>query len=122
MGRSERQLSALEKAVAQAIGDSRALGNPSDPAIAKYPQLWAWLSTVYVGRDCIKSPAYLTIRLGVDGVVISLVDRDLCTTVEVSAGCLEDALPAIETALCSTNPPLKSWGRKEPRLRKRRPG
>jgi hypothetical protein len=122
MGKTERRLSTFERAVAHAIGDGRELGSADDPARERFPQLWAWLATVYVGRDSIKNPAYLNVRLGPEGVVVSLIDRDLCTTVEVSCGHLEEALPAIEAALSSSSPPLKSWGRKEPHLRKRRSG
>jgi hypothetical protein len=102
------------------MGNGRALGSPEDPARQQFPQLWTWMSTVYVGRDSIKNPAYLNIRLGQDGVYVSLIDRDLCTTIEVHAGTLGEALPAIEAALSQPNPPIKSRGRKEPHLRKRR--
>jgi hypothetical protein len=122
MAKQERKLSAFEKAVSQAIGDGRTLGNQEDPARERYPQLWGWLTSVYVGRDSIKNPAYLNLRMGVDGVLVSLIDRDLCTTVEISCASLEEALPALEAALANGHAPLKSWGRKEPHLRKRRGG
>jgi hypothetical protein len=120
-GKTERKLSALDRAVQHAIGNGRDLGAEADPARKLYPQLWAWLSTVYVGRDHLKSPAYLTIRLGPEGVLVTLVDRDLCTSLEVSCGTLEEALPAVEAALTGPTPPLKSWGKREPHLRRRRP-
>jgi hypothetical protein len=120
MAKPEKQLSALERVIAQAIGDHRSLGGADDPAREKYPQLWAWLSTVYVGRDSVKNPAYLSVRLGPEGVLASLVDRDLSVAVEITASRLEDVLGALESALTGPAPPIKSWGRKEPHLRKRK--
>lgn len=122
MAKPERKLSSLERAVQQAIGDGRQIGSPEDPARERYPQLWAWLSTLYVGRDSLKNPAYLSIKLGPEGVTAALIDRDLCTAVEIATANLDDVLPALEAALAGPCPPLKSWGRKEPHLRKRRTG
>jgi hypothetical protein len=102
------------------MGECKEIGSADDPARERYPQLWSWLATIYVGRDQLKNPAYLTVRLGPGGVTASLIDRDLSVLVEVSAGNLDDVLPALESALASDRPPLKSWGKKEPHLRKRR--
>jgi hypothetical protein len=116
----DRKLSSMERAVLHAMGENKVLGNADDPAKATYPELWAWMSTVHVGRDRIKTPASLSIRLGPEGVLVSLTDRDLGVGLEVSCASLEMAFAAIEIALQGPNPPIKSWGKKEPNLRKRK--
>lgn len=122
MGKPADHVSAFDRAVQSAIGDDRPLGNPADPARERYPELWRWLSTVYVGKDRLKQPATLTIRLGPGGVLASLTDRDLCITVEVSVPELADTLAQVEAQLTAGNPVIRSWGNKEPQLRKRRGG
>lgn len=113
--------SALDRAIQQAIGQDRSLGRDDDPARKKYPTLWDWLSRLYVGRDHVKTPATLTVRLGPEGVIVTLTDRDLSCSFDVACNHLQDALAAIEAALSGPSPPMRSWGRKEPQLRKRRP-
>lgn len=120
MAKTSARVSALDRLTMEAMGEGKVLGNEEDPARSRTPELWRWLSTVYVGRDYIKAPATLSIRLGVGGVLVSLIDRDLSASIDATCGCLEGALDAIESALTSDNPALKSWGRKEPHLRKRR--
>lgn len=119
---NDRPLSAFERAVASAIGDERPLGCSNDPAQQSYPLLWQWLSTSYVGKDKIKTPAVLTVRLGPGGVLASLTDRDLAVTVEVCCAHLDNVLQETESQLGSSNPIIRSWGRKEPQLRRRRGG
>lgn len=120
MGKTEKRLSALQRAIAQAIGNGRELGNVDDPARQAWPELWTWLSTVHVGQDQVKNPATLSIRLGVEGVIVSLVDRDLSSSVEANCACLADSFQALENALAGPNVPLRTWGKREPHLRKRR--
>lgn len=122
MARSNNRPSALDRLTQEAMGQGKVLGSQDDPARERTPELWAWLSTVYIGRDHIKQPATLSIRLGVGGVLVSLVDRDLCASIDATCGSLEGAFDAIEAALTSDTPALKSWGRREPHLRKRRAG
>lgn len=119
MSRSNHKPSALDKLIQEAMGEGKTFGNADDPARQRWPQVWEWLSRCYVGRDNIKQPAVLSIRLGPQGVLASLVDRDLAASVNVSCLTLESVFQAIEDALTGPNPPLSTWGRKEPRLRKR---
>jgi len=116
---NEVRLSALDRAVQTAIGDGRVVGADDDPAKEKYPALWDWLSRIYIGLDRVRTPATLTIQLGPSGVLISLADRDLGVSCGAVCEHLDNALPAMEAALTATVPPLRSWGKKEPRLRKR---
>lgn len=119
---SDKKLSALDRLIQEAMGAGKTFGREDDPARKKYPEVWRWLSTCYLGRDHIKQPATLSIRLGPEGVLASLVDRDLAVSVEVTCAGLGDVLAALETALTGPNPPVRSYGRKEPHLRRRKAG
>lgn len=117
----DRKPSALDRAIAAAIGEGRTVGREDDPAKAKWPRLWQWLTltTDPSGRYVI-SPGVISISLGPEGVNISVTLRDLkysCT-----AGCLHlaDALQTLEEALGVDGPHLRTWGKDEPVLRKRR--
>lgn len=105
-----------------AMGDNKVMGHADDPAASKYPNLWEWLSKVYVGRDKLKTPASLSIRLGPDGALATLTDRDLGYSVEATSPTLEGLLAAIEAQLRDNPASLKSWGKKEAVLRKRKSG
>jgi hypothetical protein len=118
----EPKVSALDRAIQQAMGEGRHLGLEADPARERYPALWEWLSRIYVGRDQIKQPATLTIRLGPEGCLVTLTDRDLCVSMDASCASLTTALDAMEAALQAPNPALRNWGKKEPQLRRRRSG
>lgn len=116
----DRVLSAFERAVQYAIGNGQQLGSESDPLRDRCPLLWAWLSAVFVGKEYQKSPASLNFRLGPDCAHAVLSDRDLCTSLEVTAQTVDALFPALEAALASSSPPIKTWGKREPRLRRRR--
>ena len=115
-------LGALDRAIAQAIGDSRTVGREDDPACKQFPELWRWLSTINVGRDRVKAPALVTVRLGPEGVLVSLTDRDLGVSLDATCGNLSEVWAALESALTGSVPPVRSWGKKEPNLRKRKSG
>ncbi len=119
-GATKRPLSAVDRAIAQTIGDGRAVGADDDPSTSAHPQLWGFLSTIYVGRDHIKTPASFTVKLGPGGVVVTLTDRDLRIGVDVGCQHLADILDALEQALTNPKTTFKSWGKGEPMLRKRR--
>lgn len=116
----EKPLSALERTIQTAMGEGRSVGQEDDPCREQYPALWEWLTTIYCGRDYIKQPASLTIALIPSGVSAKLVDRDLCTTVEISCKHLADVFATLNENLVSGNPAIKNWGKREPGLRKRK--
>jgi hypothetical protein len=120
MAKSNSHPSALDRVIQSAIGDERVLGREDDPCRTRCPELWDWLSRHYVGRDRVKTPAVLTIRLGPEGCLATLTDRDLSVSIDVACPHVEDVFAALEAALTSDCPPVKSWGKKEPQLRKRR--
>lgn len=129
MAKSEREgspepvrLSALDRALQKALGEGLVFGLPSDPARTQFPALWDWLSRAYVGRDSLKQPATLTIRLGPEGVIASLTDRDLSASLDVGCAHLGDVFSHLEQTLQGPNPPIRNWGKKEPKLRKRKSG
>lgn len=114
------KVSALDRMVQQAIGADRVLGREDDVARKKYPTLWDWLSRIYLTGNHIKQPAIMTVRLGPEGCLVTLTDRDLAVSFDVACSSLTEAFAAMEAALSSPNPPMRSWGKKEPSLRKRR--
>jgi len=122
MAKDKKQLSALERAVMQCMGDGREVGRADDPARDRWPVLWEWLTSLYVGKDYLKSPAVISIRCGPEGVLASLVDRDLQLSTEVSVPTLEGVFEALNSELSKETPNLKFWGKGEPHLRKRRNG
>ncbi len=117
---TDRKLTAMERAVLHAMGENKVLGNAEDPAKQRYPNLWEWMSVVYVGRDRIKTPASLSIRLGPEGVLATLTDRDLAVSVDAVSPTLEGILAAIEKQLADNPASIKSWGKKEANMRKRK--
>lgn len=118
-GHESRKLSALDRAIQSAMGEGRTVGRDDDPAATKYPTLWDWLTRIYVGVGHVRQPATLSITLGPSGVLVSISDRDLGVSCGASCDHLDDALAAIEAALSSPTAPIRSWGKKEPKLRKR---
>jgi len=118
--RKDKSLSSLERVIQQAMGDNRTVGRADDPAVEKWPELWKWLSTIYVGRDKMKQPATLTITLQPDGCCAKITDRDMGCTVNVSCAHLVNILDECEAALNRPDLPVTIWGKKEPALRTRR--
>lgn len=116
----ERKLSALDRALMQAIGDGLVVGRQDDTAQNKYPLLWEWLTKTEGGRDYIMQPAIITLQLGPEGCLVTLTHRDLRRTVPVACQFLEEAFAAMEEALGKPNCPIKSWGKDQPHLKKRR--
>ncbi len=114
--------SALDRAVQSAMGEGRTVGAEDDPAAQRYPILWDWLSRIYIGIGHVRQPATVTLALGPSGVLVSVSDRDLGVSCGATCLHLDDALAALEAALAADVPPIRSWGKKEPKLRKRNTG
>jgi len=118
--RKDKPQSSLDRVIQQAMGDNRTVGRIDDPAVDRWPELWKWLSTIYVGRDKMKQPATLTITLQPDGCSAKIVDKDMGCTVNVSCAHLVNILDECEAALNRPDLPVTIWGKKEPALRTRR--
>jgi len=116
----DRKLSALDRAILTAIGDGRVVGRSDDPAKDSYPTVWEWLTKTEGGKDYVMQPAVLTIQLGPEGVLASLTHRDLRVTCSIACPTVADVLPTLERELSGPNPPLKSWGKDLPNLKRRR--
>lgn len=117
----DRPLSALDRAIQQAIGEGREVGCPDDPARERWPSLWEWMTRIHATRDHVMQPASLSIRMIGGGVSVSCSNRDLATSVSTVCPFLGDALDEIEKVLANPSVITASWGRKEAQLRKRRP-
>jgi len=120
MAAKERKLSSFDRIVEMAMGNNKVLGCEDDPARLAFPNVWEWLSTVYLGKDHVKTPSTITLQLGPEGVLVRLTDRDLASSVDASCRHLQDMLQALETVLTTPGAPIRNWGRKEPQLRKRK--
>jgi len=120
MAKQERQLSALDRAVQMAMGEGRQVGHEDDPAKETWPNLWAWLTQVEVGKDYIVQPASISLQAVVGGVQVSVSNRDLAISCRATTKHLHDAFNALEAVCGDPAAIMSSWGRKEPTLRKRR--
>jgi len=114
-----KALTAFDRAIQTAIGDGRTVGADDDPATETFPRLWEWMSNCYVGLDRVHTPPVVTVTLGPSGVLVQLNDRDLCVNLSAACKHLHEVWKALEDALNSPVPPVRSYGKKEPRLRKK---
>lgn len=121
MGKPEKKLSALDRAILTALGDGRKVGLEDDPARTLYPTVWDWLTRTGDGGEHVMQPGQISIQLGPEGVFATITMRDVGVSLSVACTALGDVLQALETSLSSSNPPIRYWGKTEPRLRKRRP-
>jgi hypothetical protein len=117
---ADRRLSVLDRCILVALGDGRTVGQQDDPAVEKYPHVWEWLSKTQGGQNHVLQPAVLTIQLGPEGVLVSLTHRDLRVSCSVACPYLDDVLPTLQEALSQPHPPLRTWGKDDPVLRKKR--
>lgn len=116
-----RKPSPLQRAIDAAIGEGRTVGREDDPARERYPRIWEWLTlTTDPDNRYIISPGTISISLGPEGVNISCTLRDLKYSCTAGALSLLDALDALEEAMGREGPHLRTWGKDEPHLRKRR--
>lgn len=122
MAREKERLSAFERIVQAAMGDNRTLGLDTDPTKEECPELWRFLTTIYVGRDKLMTPGKITLQLGPEGCLVQLVVRDIAHSIGVGCPHIDGWARALESALAGPNPPWQPWGRKEPNLRKRKSG
>jgi len=113
-------VSFLDRLIQQTVADNRTLGRLDDPAREELPNLWAWLTTTEAGRDHVKDPATLVIRIGPEGCLVSLSDRSLGYALDVSCPHLSDCLESVEQALAGPNPSIRTVGKGEPKVRKRK--
>jgi hypothetical protein len=116
-----KRTSALSRVLEAALGEERPVGRPDDPARERYPALWEWLtlSTDPKG-DFLITPATISIQLGPEGVLATVTLRDLKYSCGAATHNLDDVFAALEAALTSENPPIRTWGKDEPNLRKKR--
>lgn len=120
-GPDKRRPTALDRVLEAALGEQRPVGCTDDPAREKYPRLWEWLTlnTDPKGEYLI-SPATVSVQLGPEGVLATVTLRDLKYSCAAATHNLDDIFAALESALSSDNPPIRTWGKDEPNLRKKR--
>jgi len=116
-----RRPSALKRALDAAIGEERPVGRADDPAREKFPLLWEWLTlTTDETGEYLIQPGSITVSLGPEGVFATVSLKDIQYSCPCSCTYLEEVFAALEAALGAPNPPVKSWGKTEPHLRKKR--
>lgn len=116
----EKRISSLDRVIETAMGHDRPVGAVDDPMRTSHPNLWEWLATTTVGDKYLKQPASLSIQLGPEGVLIRITDRDLSVSVDVGCRHLCQVLDSVEAVLGNPSIPVRSWGKKEPKLRERK--
>ena len=121
MAKDKPRVSALNKAIQQAMGDNRTFGLPDDPAREKWPEIWEWMTQVETADGHIMQPASISFVLGPEGVIVTLTHRDLKMGASISVPHLHMGMDALESALAGPNPPLRFWGKDLPYLKKKRP-
>lgn len=118
--KEERKLSALDRAIQTALGQGKRVGKEDDEGSEQYPTVWDWLTRTGDGGDHIMQPATISVQLGPEGVLATITHRDLGISCSIACPFLQDVFPHLEAALSGPNPPIRSWGKNEPHLRKRR--
>lgn len=118
--KDSRKLSALDRAILTALGQGRVVGRADDPAAKALPSLWEWLTKTDGGKDYIMQPAVISLQLGPEGALATITHRDLRVSCSVAVPFLAECLKALEEALTGPNPPLRTWGKDLPNLKKRR--
>lgn len=94
---------------------------PDDPTAAeRWPDLWTWLTSTDAGAEHTKEPARLTIVLGLGEWSVSLTDESLGVSLSTTALTLEGSFGAIQMALMSPNPSIRTWKGSEGSLKKRK--
>lgn len=112
-------LSSLDRALAKALGEGLTVGHPDDPAKQSFPEIWKWLTTIYVSKDRMKEPATLNIRAVQDGMAITVYDKALSSSVTVTCTCLSEVFSTLEQALTDPDCPI-TRGKREPIIKKRK--
>jgi len=119
MGKEKKELTPLERLLAQAVGNGVSLGHASDPAKASLPNVWEWLSTTDAGDEFLKDPCSIRIALVPGGVQGSLTDSSLGVTVDATSETLEGLFAALERNLQSAHPTIRTWRKGDLQLRKK---
>jgi len=122
MASEDKRPTVLQRAIEQAIGHEQSFGREDDPAAKKWPLLWQWLTTWEVGKNNVKTPPTITVRLGPDGVLASVNDRDLGKALDATCPHLGEVFQALEKMMASENPTIRNIGKGEPKIRKRKTG
>lgn len=116
-----RPLSAMDRTIQAAVSDERTLGNEEDPARESMPNLWEWLTRTKASRDHVITPGKLVITACPGGWIIQLNHADLAQSFEASSIDLGGCIAAMEVWLASPQCIPKSWGKKQPTARRRKP-
>jgi len=118
--RRDRQLTPLERVIAGVMADDLPLGNVDDGLQTECSNLWGWLTVTAAGKGHVMPPGTLTLQLVPGGAIATLRHQGLGKTLEASSDTLAGCFMALEEMLRKANPPFKSLGKGDPKIRKRK--
>jgi len=113
-------MSVFNRMVQKAIADTVSFGDDFDPCRSALPTLWHWLTCTEAGPDHIKEPAKLTIKATPGGFYASLADDTFGVSIDASAEHLHECFEALEKALTSPQPAIRTWPKHEVQLKKKK--
>jgi len=94
---------------------------PDDETAAqRWPDVWEWMTSTDAGEDHTKEPARMTIQLGIGEWSVSLTDESLGVSLSATSRTLEGAFEALQLALTSPCPSIRTWKGSEGALKKKK--
>ena len=91
-------LKALEKR-AKATASKEPYGNPSDPAVTLYPELWAMFTVRVCESGRSKQPGRISVQAVPGGVQITITDLTLSYACQATSETLQGCFAALEEAM-----------------------
>lgn len=116
-----KQLSVIDRIIAQGIAGNKEFGDPFDPIKSKCPLLWRALTSTEAGPDHTKEPAKLSLKCTPGGAWASLSDDTFGYSLDASCDTLEQCFEALEHNLALPQPPVRYWPNHEVKAKKKRP-
>lgn len=95
------------------------MGAADDPLAVAAPDLWEFLSRTDAGEGLVKDPATLKIKLTPGGAMATLTDDCYGISIDAAAQYVGGLLDALEEALTRPNATIRSWGKADPKVRKK---
>lgn len=120
MAKEKQTVTAIDKLIQKAMANDEDIGNPDDGSLGTWPMVLSWLCKVDCGKGMVKEPAKLSIKAVPGGYVGTLSDNTLKVAIDAFAQDLAGVFDALESALSQAVPNIRTFGRGEPMLKKRR--
>lgn len=118
--KKDKPLSTLDRLILGTIADDIPLGHEDDQAATLYPTLWEWLTRTTAGRDHVMMPATVGIAAVAGGFNVTINHRGLNQSFAVVTPNLDQWAAVAEAYLTGPSPIFRSFGRGQPKVKKRR--